>query len=341
MAPVNQPAPARPRQVTLAGWLIMIGSAIVVAMVFDRVGALHTLETRESVEKFLAEPPGSDLGVGVDGIITLLRITSMVAAGCATAAAILGYQVLRRSRSARLALTVIAVPLFLTGMVTGGFASSVVAAAALMLWLQPSRDWFQGTSTTTNTGAAARAAAPRAQAPVAPAASPYAVAQPPAVGGPAPAPVSTATGPDLPRPTAVMRASVLTWIFSGLTAVGLLITAAVIAVSPDTVLDDVHRRSPELEEQGISDDLLLAVTFVMIAAFVLWCVGAAVLAALVLRGVDWARIVLVVSAAIAAAVSLVALLAGAFLLVLLLTASVATILLLVRPDTAAWFHRSR
>lgn len=334
MAPVNQPAPARPRQVTLAGWLIMIGSAIVVAMVFDRVGALHTLETRESVEKFLAEPPGSDLGVGVDGIITLLRITSMVAAGCATAAAILGYQVLRRSRSARLALTVIAVPLFLTGMVTGGFVSSVVAAAALMLWLQPSRDWFQGTSTGPGT---ARAATPRPQAPVAPAASPYAVAQPPAVGGPAPAPATT----DLPRPTSVMRASMLTWIFSGLTAAGLLITAAVIAVSPDTVLDDVHRRSPELEEQGISDDLLLAVTFVMIAAFVLWCVAAAVLAALVLRGVDWARIVLIISAAIAAALSLVALLAGAFLLVLLLTASVATILLLVRPDTAAWFHRTR
>jgi hypothetical protein len=336
MAPVNQPAPTRPRQVTLAGWLIMIGSLIVVAMVFDRVGALHTLETRESVEKFLAEPPGSDLGVGVDGIITLLRITSMVAAGCATAAAILGYQVLRRSRSARLALTVIAVPLFLTGMVTGGFVSSVVAAAALMLWLQPSRDWFQDASTS-----AARADAPRTQAPVAPAASPYAVAQTPAAGGPAPAPATAVTGPDMPRPTSVMRASVLTWIFSGLTAVGLLITAVVIAVSPDTVLDDVHRRSPELEEQGISDDLLLAVTFVMLAAFVLWCVGAAVLAALVLRGVDWARIVLIISAAIAAVVSLVALLAGAFLLVLLLTASVATILLLVRPDTAAWFHRAR
>ena len=96
---------------TLAAWLIMVGSAIVVAMVFDRVGGLHTLETRDSVERFLAEPPGSDLGIGVDGVITLLRVVSMVTAGCATAAAILGYQVLRRSRSARLALTVLAVPL--------------------------------------------------------------------------------------------------------------------------------------------------------------------------------------------------------------------------------------
>lgn len=330
MAPVNQPAPARPRQVTLAGWLIMIGSAIVVAMVFERIGGLHTLETRESVEKFLAEPPGSDLGVGVDGIITLLRVTSMVAAGCATAAAILGYQVLRRSRSARLALTVIAVPLFLTGMVTGGFVSSVVAAAALMLWLQPSRDWFREPGTTTSaprTGALA----PRTSSPVG--------TPTPAAWVPPTAEVSAPTG--VPRPSTVLRAAMLTWIFSGLTALGLIVTAVLVAVSPDTILDDVHRRSPDLEEQGISDDLLLGVTFVMIAALIVWCIGSAVLAALVLRGIDWARIVLIISAAIAGVLSLLALFAGAFLLVLTLTASVSTILLLVRPDTAAWFHRVR
>lgn len=329
MTPVNQPAPTRPRQVTLAGWLIMVGSAIVVAMVFERIGALHTLETRESVEKFLAEPPGSDLGVGVDGIITLLRITAMVAAGCATAAAILGYQVLRRSRSARLALTVIAVPLFLTGMVTGGFVSSVVAAAALMLWLQPSRDWFREPGTTTS--------APRTGA-LAPRMSSPAGTPTPAAWVPPTTDASAPTG--TPRPSAVLRAAVMTWIFSGLTALGLMVTAAVVAVSPDTLLDDVHRRSPDLAEQGISDDLLLGVTFVMIAGLVLWCVASAVLAALVLRGVDWARIVLIIFAALAAVLSLLALIAGAFLLALTLTASVSTILLLVRPDTAAWF-RSR
>ena len=70
----------------------------------------------------------------------------MVTAGCATAAGILGYQVLRRSRSARAAVTVLAVPLFLAGMVTGGFITSVVAASAAILWLQPARSWFDGTA---------------------------------------------------------------------------------------------------------------------------------------------------------------------------------------------------
>ena len=113
-------------------------------LVFDRVAGLHTLETRESVEQFLAEPPGRDLGLGVDGVLSMMRTLAMVAGGCATAAAILGYHVLQRSRSARLALTILAVPLFVAGMVTGGFVSSLVAASAVMLWFQPSRDWFDG-----------------------------------------------------------------------------------------------------------------------------------------------------------------------------------------------------
>ena len=160
---MTEPTPERPRQVTLAAWLIMVGSAIVVAMVFDRVAGLGTLETQESIDDFLATPPGSDLGISADGIVSLLRTAAMIAAGCATAAGILGYQVLRRSRSARLALTVLALPLFLTGLVTGGFVSSLVAASAVMLWLQPARDWFRdGTMP-----------APRAPAPV-PAATPAA-----------------------------------------------------------------------------------------------------------------------------------------------------------------------
>ena len=61
----NPSGPPRPRQVTLSAWLIMVGSVLVVVMVFDRMAGLHSLETRESVQKFLSEPPGDDLGMGV------------------------------------------------------------------------------------------------------------------------------------------------------------------------------------------------------------------------------------------------------------------------------------
>src|SRR3954468_14809817 len=151
IGPVSEPTPnARPRQVTLAGWLTMAGSALVVLLVFDRVSGLHSIETRESVERFLAEPPGRDLGLGMDGVLSALRTMALVAGGCAAAMAILGYHVLKRSRSARLAVSILAVPLFVTGMVTGGFVSSLVAASCVMLWLQPSRDWFDGVTRQTS-----------------------------------------------------------------------------------------------------------------------------------------------------------------------------------------------
>jgi hypothetical protein len=309
---VSEPTTNRPRQVTLVAWLTMVGSLAVVALVFDRLAGLHSLETRQSVEKFLAEPPGSDLGIGVDGVLSLIRTLAMVAAGCATAAAILGYQVLRRSRSARLALTVLAVPLFLAGMVTGGFVSSLVAASVAMLWLQPARDWFDGV---------AQPARP-------------AVPAPGPVPGPGSAPAAVATRQS--RPGVVVVACVLTWIASGVTALGMVATGVLLAVHPDTLLDEVHRQNPELESQGVTDDMLIGVTFAMIAVIVLWCVSAAVLAMLVLRRVEWARVVLVVSAATAAALSLVGTAIGGFLLAITLVASGATLVLLLRPEVRAW-----
>jgi hypothetical protein len=246
-------------------------------------------------------------------VLTLLRTVAMVAAGCATAAAILGYQVLRRSRSARLALTVLAVPLFFTGLVTGGFVSSVVAASAAMLWLQPARDWFRDGPSS-----------PPASESTAPATPPV-----------APTAVRTSSSQ---RPLAVVWACVLTWVFCGLTAAGMAIAATAIAVRPEQMFAEMHRQNPELAAQGVSDHLLATATYVMTGLIVLWCLGAAVLAVLVFRRVDWARIVLIVSASVCAALCLLGTAIGAFLLLFPLVAAVVTIALLVRPDTRPWFR---
>lgn len=331
---MSEPTSSRPRQVTLAGWFIMVGSAFVIVLVFERLAGLHTLETRESVEKFLAEPPGSDLGVGVDGVLTLIRTLAMVTAGCATAAAILGYQVLRRSRSARLALTVLAVPLFLAGMVTGGFLATIVAASSLMLWLQPSRDWFDGTAARRPGPApAARASTPATPAtPTTP--------TPPAAGTSRPAYVPT-YGVPARRPPAVTIACVLTWVAGGLTALGMVLTGVLLAVDPDAMLHEMHRQNPELARQDVPDGALIGVSLALVAAIVVWCLAAVVLGALAFRGVPWARVVLIISAAVAAAVSLLGAAMGAFLLALTLIASVVTIALLVRPETQLWFRARR
>ena len=330
---MTDPNDGRPRQVTLAGWLLMAGSVLVVALVFQRLAGLHTLESRVAVEKFLAEPPGSALGTDVDSVITLIRTLAMVTAGCATAAGILGYQVLRRSRSARTAVTVLAVPLFLAGMVTGGFLSSVVAASAVILWMQPARSWFDGT--TPPDPRAVRAAVPAAP-PSASAAPtwPPPVAPPAAGVWPPPHPAACDR-----RPGAVLWACVLTWVFTGLTMVGLVASAVALAVDRDELLDQIHRDNPQLRAQGVSDDLLVAGTYVLIAGVLLWCVGVAGVAVLTFRRVAWARIVLVVSAAVCGVLCLLGTVAGGFLLVVPLMAALLTLGLLLRPDTAPWFER--
>jgi hypothetical protein len=307
-------------------WLV--GSAFAVLLVFDRLSGLHTLEKQESINDFLSKPPGSDLGVGADFVVTAIRTLGMVTAGCATAAGILGYQVLRRSRSARLAVTVLAVPIFFAGMVTGGFITSVVAASAAILWLQPARSWFDG-----KPAPARRTAPPR----VAPSAAPGQAPQP-MVAWPAPQAPATPAVPVV-RPPAVLWACVLTWLCTAVVTIGLVASAVALFTVSDRLIDDMYRRNPDLAAQGISDDMLIGLTLLMIVGLVIWCLSAAALTVLVFRRVDWARIVLVVSAATCGVLCLIGAAVGAFVLLLPLLASACCIALLLRSDTRSWFDR--
>ena len=101
-------APVRPRQVTLAGWMIIAGSAVVVFSAFDRIAGLRSIESQEAVADFLADAPGKELGLSVDQALDLIQGLTLVAGACATAAAILGFWALRGSKQARLGLTVLA-----------------------------------------------------------------------------------------------------------------------------------------------------------------------------------------------------------------------------------------
>jgi hypothetical protein len=321
----------------MAGWLIMVGSVFALGLVVDRLSGLHTLETQKKINDFLSTPPGSDLGVGHDTVVTVVRTLALVTAGCATAAGILGFHVLHRNRGARTAVTVLAVPLFLAGMVTGGFITSVVAASAVILWLQPARSWFVGKpAPARRTATATPPATPPAAAPLAPPPVPGSAvfAGPAPTPAPAPSPARVSG-----RPPTVLWACLLTWVCTGLVTLGLLASAVVLAVSPDLMLDQVHQDNPDLAAEGISDDMLIVVTYLMIAGLVAWCVSAAVLAVLVFRRVDWARIVLLVSAAVCGVFCLVGTAVGAFLLLVPLLACVFVIGMLLRADTRPWFAR--
>ena len=78
----------------------------------------------------------------------------------------------------------------------------------------------------------------------------------------------------------------------------------------------------------------------MVAVLVAWCVAAAVLAALVFRRVSVARILLVISCAICAVLSLVGSVLGGLILVVPMGASLLALTLLLRPETRAWFDQA-
>ena len=68
---------------------------------FETVSGLNSLETRETIQSALAEPPLPALDSTCESVRSALHIAALVLGGCATATAILGYQVLRRDRTAR------------------------------------------------------------------------------------------------------------------------------------------------------------------------------------------------------------------------------------------------
>lgn len=350
MSPMASALP-RPRQVTIAGWMIVAGSVALVLTVFQQIAGLHSIDTREAVARVLSEPPFDGLGMGVDRVLEVIRVVSMVAAACATATAILGWQALQRSRSARIALSVLAVPLFLAGMGTGGVLSTVVAVAVALLWMQPARDWFDGRwkpEPATDERRAQERARPVAPEPQQP---PRAEQPPPYAGWPPPqgvwpppqgvpaAPAASWSPPDVVRrrPPAVVAAVVITWVCSLLLGGLFVAGAAWLMSSPETLMDEMSRQQPELVRDGtVTVGLLRGMLAVMTAGIVVWVLAACVSAFFVLRGARWARVVLLVSSSAAGLGLFLCLLVNAAML-LPLAGAVAVVALLVRRDVAAWF----
>lgn len=327
---MSEATPERPRQATLAGWLIVGGSVLVILLAFQRMAGLTSLESQRAIEDFLAEPPGDGLGLSVDDLLSLIRVLSLVSGACAAATAILGVYVMQRAKSARLALSIIAPFLLASGMVTAGFSASLVVAATVMLWFQPTRDWFDGIE--------------RRPEPAVPAPPPSGQPLPMTGFGTAPASTRTATPTTAPtrrperRPSQLVWACVLTWTFCGIGIVGMGLSALVMFVAPDLVFDELARQNPELADQGMTDSAIQTATYVSTGLLIPWCVASIVFAALAFRGAAWARTGLVVSVATATALCLIATIANVLAL-LPLIACVVTLSLLVRPEVRAWFAR--
>lgn len=124
--------------------------------------------------------------------------------------------------------------------------------------------------------------------------------QPPAYG-------QTYRDPDK-RPATVTVAGVITLVLSGLVLVLLALGMAALAVAREEVVDEMRRQSEDLGNIDPND--VVSVLFVVFGAFIVWCLVAMVLAVFAMRRSNGARIGLVVSAALAATLSLLAIASG-------------------------------
>lgn len=360
----------RPPQVTLAAAIVIAASVMVLMSAWGRVSGLRSLETRESVEEFLSGAPGSEMGLGREDVLAILQVSSVVAAVCAVTTAILGWYVLKRDKTARLALLVAAVPLFFTGLVIGGFASSFVAAATVMLWMEPAREWFTTgrwtpppprqapereqptrddpltppwlgpTGGSTSTG---QSSPPPFPTPYAEPGGPQSSTRTLAPGQPDPRTaqaVGHAAGQR--RPGAVVAAFVLTVVSSLLVGLFAVLAMLVVSLAPEMVMEEFERQA-----SGDVADLTLAQirtsTFFTGAVCVLASAAALVFAGFAMARRPWARRGWLVAAAASAGACLFVVIASpaavSGLAVLMPgAAAIATVVFLRRAEVRRWFE---
>lgn len=143
------------------------------------------------------------------------------------------------------------------------------------------------------------------------------------------------TGP-LKRPGTVTAAAITTFILSGLMALLFGIGTIAVAVSGDEIAREFNRGfSQESGMEGFSGSGVAAGLIVLMPVFLVWSVIAIVLAALAMKGRNWARITLVVSAAVTALVALLgitSLLSGIWLI-----GAVAVVVLLFTGGANEWY----
>jgi len=358
----------RPREVTIGGWAIPVASAVLVVAVFDRMAGLRSVATRDALTKALTSGWAEGLGISVDDAITLIRAALFVSGTAAAITGILGIFVLQRHASARIALTVAAVPVVLTAPVVGGLLGVVIGVSTGLLWTRPARDWFAGRPATPRQPARpALTETPLASGwpsyerpggdampppPPGPPPPTPGWGQPPVAGQPGPptypAPYQAPYPAPYPHqayargsdpvlagrmPAQVRIACILTWVFGLLTGGVYLVLILVVAVDRGEVIS-LLRDNASIQDTSLTDSQLVGVVIAMSAVVLVWCLAASLLAFFTWRRQVWAWILLLVSIGVAGLFELFAL---PFSLLHLAACVTAFVLLLTAP-VRAWIR---
>ncbi|WP_188779491.1 hypothetical protein [Marmoricola endophyticus] len=344
----------RPQQVTMAAIVAGTASLVMLISIGDRLSRWNSVDLRDGFADFLARDDlGERLGLSLGQAMGLARVGLFVAAALAAAILVLVVFAARRDKGARVAMTVLAVPLMLVGLLVDAFLAGFVLAGAVLLWSEPARDWYAGRAPRERP--TPPTAPPQGQQPPSP--SPFQApppsAPPSAQGGPAayagtygapPVPPQAVPAQPLTRPTQVVIACVTTWVVSGLVAVFTLVSLVSTFV-PGTrgeVRDQVEQALADSDQKqamasaGITVDELVTAAQVVLVLVLLWALVAVVLAVLAFAGRGWARVTLIVSASCAALLGILGALGAVPLILVSLACAFAISRLISRP-AAQWY----
>lgn len=139
------------------------------------------------------------------------------------------------------------------------------------------------------------------------------------------------------RPGTVTAAAWITIVCSVLVAALFGFVGLALFVARDEVISEMEA-VPEFQDANIDADAVVGVLAAVVIGLVLWSLVALVLSVFVLRRSNVARILLVISSAVVAVLSLLTITGGATVVTLI--ASVATIALLFVGGAGDWFKRA-
>ncbi|SEB75833.1 hypothetical protein SAMN04489844_0999 [Nocardioides exalbidus] len=159
-----------------------------------------------------------------------------------------------------------------------------------------------------------------------PSGQPYGYGQQPAYGNQSPEPGR--------RPGTVTAAAWIAIAFSGITGAFFVLAVFGLLLARTDVIAEMQRQ-PDFRDLDVDLDQAYGAVVAVVGGFALWCLIAIVLAVFVLRRSNVARILLVISSGVAAALSLLAITSGVS--IVWLAASVATIVLLFVGNAGSWF----
>lgn len=326
MVSSTENTPPRPPQATFAAWLVILCSVYVVLTSIEALGTLTSLAARTSAEELLDQTPSLS-NLSVDQFLDMRRGTTVAAAVLAGIAGVLAFFAWRRDLVARRVLGIVAVPLFLVGIVNSSMSTLLIAVAVILLWREPVASWFAGRT--------APEVAPRGL---------FALGQgKPTVPGSAADEGGRAADwtpvPGLgaaPRPRQVMLAAVITWIFGTVTILMAIASIAVMVTDPDLLWDEMVKTMPEALDQGVTQGMVQGVGITMSVLMIVLAVSTIVCAMGLLQRRKWGALGLIAQCWFITLVCALGLLFGQLLLLVPGAAAVWVIALVRSRDSRVW-----